>query len=92
MDGGRSRGGWLGLVAAGLADATWTLVPKHEWDVAGGTALVRAAGGAVWTLHGDEPVFNQARPKLRGLLAAPAGLQEPIKEYLGETIGRILEA
>ena len=26
----------LALVAAGLADATWTLVPKHEWDVAAG--------------------------------------------------------
>ena len=38
----------MALVAAGLADATWTLVPKNEWDVAGGTALVRAAGGAVW--------------------------------------------
>ncbi len=24
----------LGLVAAGRADATWTLTPKHEWDVA----------------------------------------------------------
>jgi len=22
------------LVAAGFADATWTLVPKNEWDVA----------------------------------------------------------
>src|SRR5690606_19094746 len=26
----------LGLVAAGVADLTWTLVPKSEWDVAGG--------------------------------------------------------
>ncbi|MDP9122511.1 MAG: 3'(2'),5'-bisphosphate nucleotidase CysQ, partial [Acidobacteriota bacterium] len=30
----------LALVAAGLADATWTLSPKHEWDVAAGVALV----------------------------------------------------
>ena len=36
----------LGLVAAGLADATWTLVPKNEWDVAGGAALVAAAAQA----------------------------------------------
>ncbi|HXO21469.1 MAG TPA: 3'(2'),5'-bisphosphate nucleotidase CysQ, partial [Thermoanaerobaculia bacterium] len=33
----------LARVAGGLADATWTLVPKHEWDVAGGVALVLAA-------------------------------------------------
>ncbi len=72
----------LSLVAAGLADATWTLVPKHEWDVAAGTALVRAAGGAVWTPEGPEPVFNRPVPKLTGLLAAPAGLREPIQRYL----------
>ncbi len=35
----------LGLVGAGLADATWTLVPKHEWDVAAGAAIVLAGGG-----------------------------------------------
>ena len=41
----------LALVAAGLADATWTLAPKHEWDVAAGVALVLAAGGQVRTLR-----------------------------------------
>jgi myo-inositol-1(or 4)-monophosphatase len=76
----------MGLVAAGLADATWTLVPKHEWDVAGGSALVRSAGGAVWTLDGVEPVFNREVPKFRGLLAAPAGLERPIKDYLNDII------
>ncbi|HKX76747.1 MAG TPA: 3'(2'),5'-bisphosphate nucleotidase CysQ, partial [Acidimicrobiia bacterium] len=40
----------LARVACGLADATWTLVPKHEWDVAAGVALVRAAGGWVTTV------------------------------------------
>src|ERR1700677_408487 len=29
----------LGLVAAGRADLTFTLVPKNEWDVAAGAAL-----------------------------------------------------
>jgi myo-inositol-1(or 4)-monophosphatase len=74
----------LGLVAAGLADATWTLVPKHEWDVAAGTALVCAAGGAVWTPDGGEPRFNRREPKFPGLLAAPSGLVEPIREFLGQ--------
>jgi myo-inositol-1(or 4)-monophosphatase len=72
----------LSLVAAGLADATWTLVPKHEWDVAAGAALVRAAGGVVWTPDGAEPVFNRREPRLPGLLAAPPGLREPIERYL----------
>ena len=37
----------LALVAAGLADATWTLCPKHEWDSAAGVVLVLAGGGIV---------------------------------------------
>jgi len=72
----------LALVAAGLADATWTLVPKHEWDVAAGTALVTAAGGEVWTPGGAAPVFNRPKPRLDGLLAAPASLAGPIREFL----------
>jgi len=74
----------MSLVAAGLADATWTLVPKHEWDVAAGTALVEAAGGAVWTPDGGNPVFNRRTPRFTGLLAAPAGLREPIERFLAD--------
>lgn len=71
----------LALIAAGKADATWTLVPKHEWDVAGGTALVLAAGGEVWTLDGSPPRFNRPRPLFDGLYAAVAGLRAPIEDY-----------
>ena len=72
----------MALVAAGLADATWTLVPKNEWDVAGGTALVRAAGGAVWRPDGEPLKFNQPKTLLPGLLATPAGLEQPVRDYL----------
>ena len=72
----------MGLVAAGLADATWTLVPKNEWDVAGGTALVRAAGGAVWRPDGEPLKFNQPKTLLPGLLATAAGLEQPVRDYL----------
>jgi len=64
----------LGLVAAGLAEATWTLVPKHEWDVAAGVALVRASGGDVRTSEGKPPAFNQRTPLLPGLVATCPGL------------------
>lgn len=64
----------LALVAAGLADATWTLVPKHEWDVAAGAALVRAAGGVLLHADGSEPAFNRADPKLPNFLAGPEPL------------------
>lgn len=62
----------MGLVAAGLTDATWTLVPKSEWDVAAGAALVRAAGGEVTLADGEPPVFNKKRPKFPHFVAAGA--------------------
>jgi myo-inositol-1(or 4)-monophosphatase len=73
----------LGLVAAGLADATWTLVPKHEWDVAGGTALVQAAGGIVRTLDNVPVRFNSANPKLCGLVVSGPALYQEISTMLG---------
>jgi len=72
----------LALVAAGVADATWTLTPKNEWDVAAGAALVLAAGGVVKTLDGKEPVFNRAKLLLDGLLAFSAASADPLKSYL----------
>ncbi|MCG6987886.1 MAG: 3'(2'),5'-bisphosphate nucleotidase CysQ [Gemmatimonadetes bacterium] len=60
----------MGLVAAGRVEATFTVVPKHEWDVAAGTALVRAAGGRVTLGDGSEPRFNQPRPRFPNLVAA----------------------
>lgn len=60
----------LGLVAAGVADGTWTLVGKSEWDVAGGAALVRAGGGVVTLRDGSLPVFNQPDPVYPNFVAA----------------------
>jgi myo-inositol-1(or 4)-monophosphatase len=77
----------LALVAAGLADATWTLVPKHEWDVAAGVALVLAGGGRVRTLEGAPPRFNQRRPLFSGLAAYPPALEPEIVPHLGPTPG-----
>ncbi|MEN9217983.1 MAG: inositol monophosphatase family protein, partial [Gloeomargarita sp. DG_2_bins_126] len=59
----------LALVAAGRADATFSLGPKHEWDVAGGVALVTAAGGVVTTAAGEPLQFNQMPPWLPSIVA-----------------------
>jgi myo-inositol-1(or 4)-monophosphatase len=73
----------LGQVAAGLADGTWTLVPKHEWDVAGGAALMLAGGGTLLHADGGRPLFNQANPKLPNFLAATEELlQEFRRDWL----------
>jgi len=74
----------LALVAAGKAHATWTLIPKHEWDVAAGVALVNFSGGIVLQLSGEPPVFNQPDPIFRGLIAfSTVGLAK-LHSFLGE--------
>jgi myo-inositol-1(or 4)-monophosphatase len=72
----------LALVAAGLADATWTLSPKHEWDVAGGVALILAAGGFARKLDNSPMTFNNRSTLLPNLLAGGLDLAERIPAYL----------
>ena len=72
----------LARVAAGLADATWTLTPKHEWDVAAGIALVEAAGGFVVGLDREPVLLNNQSALLKGLIAAGPGLKQPIMSLL----------
>jgi myo-inositol-1(or 4)-monophosphatase len=74
----------LALVAAGLADATWTLEPKSEWDIAGGVALVEAAAGFARKIDGSPIRFNQKSTRLPGLLACGPYLLEEITSFLGD--------
>lgn len=69
----------MALVAAGLSDATWTLTPKNEWDVAAGAALVVAGGGVVMYPDGSSPTFNNPSPLIPGLVAVPPGIQSAVK-------------
>jgi len=68
----------LGLVSAGLADITFTLTPKNEWDVAAGAALVQSAGGFVATLDNAPLRCNNRNPLLTGLMASGPCLREPL--------------
>ena len=72
----------LARVAAGLADITFTLTPKHEWDVAGGAALIASAGGCVRTLTDTELVCNQRHPLISGLIACGPLLKDELMEFL----------
>ena len=74
----------LGLVAAGLADATWTLVPKNEWDVAGGAALVAAAGGTVMGLDYEPVTFNQPKTLMGGFIATAPGITGAVQDLISE--------
>ena len=72
----------LALVAVGLADATWTLTPKNEWDIAAGVALVEAAGGLVRSLANSPPTFNNQSTLLPGLLACGTSLRGKLDSML----------
>lgn len=72
----------MALIASGLADATWTLTPKNEWDIAAGVALVEAAGGVVQFLPDAKPAFNNKSTLLPGLFACGPLLSSPISALL----------
>ena len=73
----------LALVSAGKADVTFTLVPKHEWDVAAGVALVTSAGGFVRTLDNLPLQCNNRDPLLKGLIACGPMLAQELLTRLG---------
>jgi len=73
----------FGVVAAGKTDATWTLVPKNEWDVAAGVALVRAAGGDAILKDGTEPTFNREDTLFPGLIACGTQRMVAVRKRLG---------
>jgi len=68
----------LALVSAGLADVTFTLTPKNEWDVVAGAALVQSAGGFVSTLEKTSLTANRRDPLLSGLLASGPFLKDEL--------------
>jgi len=71
-------------VAAGLADATWTLAPKSEWDIAAGVALVDSAGGFARKIDNSQIRFNQKSTRLPGLLACGPYLLEELTCLLAD--------
>ena len=68
----------LALVSVGLADVTFTLTPKNEWDVAAGAALVLSAGGFVSTLERTNLTANRRDPLVSGLLASGPFLKDQL--------------
>jgi myo-inositol-1(or 4)-monophosphatase len=73
----------LALVAGGMADATWTLSPKNEWDIAAGVALVEAAGGFAQGLEGLSLSFNSKSVLVSGLLAGGLAMRPELTAFLG---------
>jgi myo-inositol-1(or 4)-monophosphatase len=65
----------MARVAAGFDHATWTPVPKHEWDIAGGAALLAATGGSTLSDGGQPVRLNREIPWLSSVVAVPPGFE-----------------
>jgi myo-inositol-1(or 4)-monophosphatase len=77
----------LAQVAAGYADATCTFEPRSEWDVAGGVALVHAAGGTVQMLDGSPVLFNKEVPRVETFFAFAKNCPSLLPEICGVKVG-----
>jgi myo-inositol-1(or 4)-monophosphatase len=73
------------LVAAGKADATFTLVPKNEWDICAGALLVEEGGGKVTDLDGRPITFNHPKTLLRGVVVSNGFLHQQIFDLIART-------
>jgi len=72
----------LALVGEGRFDGMLTLRPTWEWDVAAGALIATEAGATVTDRRGRPLVFNNADPRLDGLLAAGRGLHAAVHDRM----------
>ena len=61
-------------VAAGEAEATFTPQPRNAWDIAGGVAIVEAAGGRTSDCDGAPFRFDLPSPLAERGVCATNGL------------------
>jgi myo-inositol-1(or 4)-monophosphatase len=68
-------------VASGAEDLTFSVQPKHEWDICGGVGLIQAAGLDYIRFDGTENRFNQADVLVgSGAVAGPPDLAREFLE------------
>jgi len=72
----------LALVASGRLDATWTLCPKNEWDIAGGAALLAASRGWAALIDGSTPTWNNRDTLVPGFIATTPSLRDEVSALL----------
>ncbi|WP_114287566.1 inositol monophosphatase family protein [Candidatus Halocynthiibacter alkanivorans] len=75
----------LSLVAQGRFDAMLVMRDTWEWDVAAGSLLVQEAGGEVTDSRGNTLRFNNPRPALKGMIAAPSPIHSILCRHLQPT-------
>ncbi|WP_170563560.1 3'(2'),5'-bisphosphate nucleotidase CysQ [Ruegeria atlantica] len=72
----------MALVAQGRFDGMMTLRPSWEWDIAAGDLIIREASGMCSDRAGQPLRFNNALPRLNGVIAAGSGVYGLLSEQL----------
>jgi myo-inositol-1(or 4)-monophosphatase len=72
----------LALVAAGRVQATFTIEPENEWDLAAGVLLIHESGGTISDAAGKPVIFNQPTPRFRGVIAVAATADKDLRANL----------
>lgn len=72
----------LALVAFGRVQATMTIEPENEWDLAAGVLLIRESGGTIADAAGHPFTFNHEIPRFRGVIAVSAGADATLRPLL----------
>jgi myo-inositol-1(or 4)-monophosphatase len=70
----------LALVADGTGDATISLTPKAEWDLAAAAVIVEEAGGVITDHLGKSHKYNSENPKFPSLVASGKALHPALIE------------
>ncbi len=74
----------LALVASGFADATFSLGPKSEWDIAAGVLLVSEAGGVVTDKSRATFVFNRSDVLVDGVIASSSAAERRLMAMIDQ--------
>ncbi|EEE38432.1 inositol monophosphatase family protein [Rhodobacteraceae bacterium KLH11] len=72
----------MALVAQGRFDGMLTLRPSWEWDIAAGDLILREAGGLCTDRLSQPLRFNNAHPRLNGVVAAAPDLHADLHTKL----------
>jgi len=70
----------LALVACGRGDATISLTPKAEWDLAAAAVIMEEAGGVTTDHLGNPHLYNREVPKFPSLVASGLALHPALIE------------
>jgi myo-inositol-1(or 4)-monophosphatase len=78
----------LALVAVGRVQATITLEPENEWDLAASLLLIEENGGTMTDRAGHPFRFNQPTPRFHGVIALARSADQALQTLLrSQTVG-----